>query len=63
MSRAPLFGPGREGRRLRLAISSSFGPRRFQGLYDPASWPVSCLTGAVLVRNVGLAARDFGGTR
>ncbi len=30
-ARAPLSGPGREGRRLHLAASSSFGPRRFRG--------------------------------
>ncbi len=30
------------------AASSSFGPRRFQGLNGPASWPVSRLTGAAL---------------
>ncbi len=50
-ARAPLSGPGREGRRLR----PPFGPRaaalpgvtaRHPG---PASWPVSRLTGAVLV--------------
>ncbi len=44
-ARAPLLCPGREGRRLR----PPFGPRRFQGLYGPASWPVSRLMGAVLV--------------
>ncbi len=52
-----------EGRRLRLVAFSSFGPRRFQGLYGQTSWPVSCLIGVVLVRTVGLAARNFGGTR
>ncbi len=36
-TRAPLSGPGREGWLLRLATLSSFGPRRFQGLYGPAS--------------------------
>ncbi len=50
-ARAPLSGPWREGRRLHLAASSSFGPRRFRGytVYGPASWPVSRLAGAVLV--------------
>ncbi len=62
-ARAPLAGPGREGRRLCVAASSSFGPRRFWGLYGPASWPVSRLAGAVLVRTAGPAARAFGGTR
>ncbi len=41
------------GRRLLLAASSSFGPRRFQGLYGPASWPVSRSAGAVLVQTAG----------
>ncbi len=36
-TRAPFSGPGREGWLLRLATLSSFGPRRFQGLYGPAS--------------------------
>ncbi len=62
-ARAPLTGPGREGRRLRVAASSSFGPRRFWGLYGPASWPVSRLAGAVLIRTAGPAAHSFGGTR
>ncbi len=47
-ARAPLSGPEREGRRLLLAASSSFGPRPLQGLYGPASWPVSRVTGAAL---------------
>ncbi len=47
-ARAPLAGPGREGRWLRVAASSSFGPRRFWGLYGPASWPASRLTGVAL---------------
>ncbi len=55
-ARAPLAGPGREGRRLRVAASSSFGPRRFWGLYSPASWPVSRLAGAVRVRQLAPSA-------
>ncbi len=47
-ARAPLSGPEREGRRLLLAASSSFGPRHLRGLYGPASWPVSRVTGAAL---------------
>ncbi len=43
-ARAPLSGPEREGRRLLLAASSSFGPRHLRGLYGPASWPVSRVT-------------------
>ncbi len=55
-ARAPLSGPGRKGWRLPLAALSSFGPWRFRGLYGPASWPVSRIAGAVLVRTVGPAA-------
>ncbi len=55
-ARAPLSGPGREGRRLPLVASSSFGPRRFRELYGMASWPVSRIAGAALVRTAGLAA-------
>ncbi len=47
-ARAPLSGPEREGRRLLAAASSSFGPRHLRGLYNPASWPVSRVTGAAL---------------
>ncbi len=47
-ARAPLSGPEREGRRLLLAASSSFGPRHLRGLYGPESWPVSRVTGAAL---------------
>ncbi len=55
-ARAPLSGPGHEGRRLPLAASSCFGPRRFRGLYGPASWPISRIAGAVLIRTAGLGA-------
>ncbi len=47
-ARAPLSGPEREGQRLLVAASSSFGPRHLRGLYGPASWPVSRVTGAAL---------------
>ncbi len=47
-ARAPLSDPEREGRRLLLAASSSFGPRHLRGLYGPASWPVSRVMGAAL---------------
>ncbi len=47
-ARAPLSGPEREGRRLLLAASFSFGPWPLRGLYGPASWPVSRVTGAAL---------------
>ncbi len=36
-------------------------PRRFLGINSPASWPVSRIPGAVLVRNVGPAAHGSGG--
>ncbi len=47
-ARAPLSGPEREGQRLLVAASSSFGPRHLRGLYGPASWPVSRVTGVAL---------------
>ncbi len=35
-------------------------PCRFLGINAPASWPVSCIAGAVLVRTTGLAAHGSG---
>ncbi len=52
----PSLVRGERGRWLPLAASSSFGPRRFRGLYGPASWPVSHIAGAVLIRTAGPAA-------
>ncbi len=46
-TRSPLRS-GAQGAAASPAASSSFGPRRFQGLNDSASWPVSRLTGAAL---------------
>ncbi len=54
-TRAPLSSPGREGRRLRLASSSSFGPMARH------SWPFSRIAGAVLIRTTGTAAHSSGG--
>ncbi len=46
-TRSPLRS-GARGAAASPAASSSFGPRRFQGLNGPASWPISRLTGAAL---------------
>ncbi len=46
-TRSPLRS-GARGAAASSAASSSFGPRRFQGLNGLASWPVSRLTGAAL---------------
>ncbi len=63
-ARAPLRGPGREGRRLFQRLRPPLGPRQHSmGLVGPASWPDGRLAGAVLVRTAGPAARAFGGTR
>ncbi len=54
--------PGHKG----AAVSSSgfvlLDPWRFAGINGPASWPVSRMTGAVLIRTTGLAIPVFGGT-
>ncbi len=61
-ARAPLRGPGREGRRLFQRLRPPLGPRQHSmGLVGPASWPDGRLAGAVLVRTAGPAARAFGG--
>ncbi len=63
-ARAPLRGPGREGRWLFQRLRPPLGPRQHSmGLVGPASWPDGRLAGAVLVRTAGPAARSFGGTR
>ncbi len=63
-ARAPLRGPGREGRWLFQRLRPPLGPRQHsRGLVGPASWPDGRLAGAVLVRTAGPAARAFGGTR
>ncbi len=63
-ARAPLRGPGREGRWLFQRLRPPLGPRQHSmGLVGPASWPDGRLAGAVLVRTEGPAARAFGGTR
>ncbi len=63
-ARAPLRGPGREGRWLFQRLRPPLGPRQHSmGLVGPASWPDGRLAGAVLVRTAGPAARAFGGTR
>ncbi len=49
------------GRRLLLAASSSFGPRRFQGLYGPASWPVGCTGKRPVSRGEAPSAFNSGG--
>ncbi len=54
-ARAPLSGPGREGRRLLQRLRPPLGPRRSKGLVGPASWPYH---GCGFVRRLtSLAAR------